>query len=174
MFNTYHQGGYLIWRLWPQLKVFIDGRALNEGVFYDASRIAFNADNTGGKSGEDLLKEYGIDIIVMDGFEWGAGLAYYLPAALADPAQKEWKLVFRDEHNVIFMRNPPPGLPVLDSVEALAAMEAQCLLYVARNRPQCAKGMIDIVTRVGDRARLDKWIEISRRYPAQPSFVVAQ
>jgi hypothetical protein len=154
--------------------VFIVGRALNEGVFSDASRIAFNADNTGGKSGEDLLKEYGIDIIVMDGFEWGAGLAYYLPAALADPAQKEWKLVFRDAHNVIFMRNPPPGLPVLDSAEALVSMEAQCALYVDRNRPQCVKGMIDVFQRVGDRARLNKWMEISRLHPAQSSFVIAQ
>jgi len=27
MFNTYHWGGYLIWKLWPEHKVFIDGRA---------------------------------------------------------------------------------------------------------------------------------------------------
>jgi hypothetical protein len=27
MFNTYEWGGYLIWELWPQYKVFIDGRA---------------------------------------------------------------------------------------------------------------------------------------------------
>ncbi|MGD9496958.1 MAG: hypothetical protein AB7Y46_11720 [Armatimonadota bacterium] len=27
MFNTYRWGGYLIWRLWPRQRVFIDGRA---------------------------------------------------------------------------------------------------------------------------------------------------
>ena len=36
--------------------------------------------------------------------------ANYLPAALADPKQTEWKLVFRDVHDVIYMRNPPPDV----------------------------------------------------------------
>ncbi|MGC9320197.1 MAG: hypothetical protein ACP5KN_19345 [Armatimonadota bacterium] len=27
MFNTYRWGGYLIWRLWPEQRVFVDGRA---------------------------------------------------------------------------------------------------------------------------------------------------
>src|SRR5262249_46227228 len=83
IFNTYGQGGYLIWRLWPDQQVLLDGRALNEAVYWDYNRMAMNADNNGGKSGEELLKEYGIDIIVMDCFEVVSGSAYYLPAALA-------------------------------------------------------------------------------------------
>ena len=38
-----------------------------------------NADSNGGKSGEQLLKDYGIDMIVMDGFDSVSGQAY-LPA----------------------------------------------------------------------------------------------
>ena len=34
MFNTYHYGGYLIYRLYPQQRVFIDGRA---DMYGDAS-----------------------------------------------------------------------------------------------------------------------------------------
>jgi len=41
MFNTYEQGGYLIWRLWPQERVFIDGRALNESAFNAYRRITY-------------------------------------------------------------------------------------------------------------------------------------
>jgi len=43
MLNMYEQGGYLIWRLWPQERVFIDGRGLGETVFEDYNRILYNA-----------------------------------------------------------------------------------------------------------------------------------
>ena len=33
IFNTYEYGGYLIWRLWPEQRVFIDGRSLSESLF---------------------------------------------------------------------------------------------------------------------------------------------
>jgi hypothetical protein len=163
LFNTYGQGGYLIWRLWPQLKVFIDGRALNEKIFKDAERIGMNAEETGGKSGEALLKEYGIDIIMMDGFDAVSGTANYLPAALADPKQTEWKLVFRDVHDVIYMRNPPPDVRVLDSFDALAGMEEQCQYLVDHGAPTCTLGMLDVFSRVGDRGRHMKWMNIYRQ-----------
>lgn len=160
IFNTYGQGGYLLWKLWPHQQVFLDGRALNEKVYQDAMRIQMNTDSRGGKSGEELLKEYGIDIIVIDGFEPVSGTAYYLPAALADPSQKEWKLVFQDVHDLIYMRNPPPGLPVLQSLDALNAMEKQCALWVQNHQPLCSRGMVDIFGRIGDRERYNKWLAI--------------
>ena len=160
IFNTYGQGGYLIWRLWPQEQVFLDGRALNEKVYSDASRISMNADSNGGKSGEELLKDYGIDVIVMDGFDSVGGSAYYLPAALADPSQKEWKLVYQDIHDVIYMRNPPPDVTPLKSLDALTAMEQQCEFYVAQGTPLCSRGMMDIFGRIGDRERYRKWAAV--------------
>ena len=36
MFNTYAEGGYLIWKLWPRERVFVDGRALSESAFQEA------------------------------------------------------------------------------------------------------------------------------------------
>ncbi len=173
IFNTYTQGGYLLWRLWPEQRVFLDGRALNEGVYKDASRIAMNADSTGGKSGEELLKQYGIDVIVMDGFETYGGGAYYLPAALADPAQKEWKLVFQDDHDVIYMRRPPPDIPVIRSIDALAAMERQCVVLVNHGTPLCARGMMDIFGRIGDRVRYQRWAAVLGEHPgAADAFTV--
>lgn len=176
IFNTYGQGGYLIWRLWPQQQVFLDGRALNEKVNADANRIAMNAtaDNKS-KSGEDLLREYGIDIIMMDGFDPIGGGAYYLPAALADPSQKEWKLVYQDIHNVIYMRNPPPGLPVLKSLDALTAIEQQCMFWVEHTQPLCSRGMVDIFGRIGDRERHKKWMAIyNENRGAEATFTVVK
>jgi hypothetical protein len=163
IFNTYAQGGYLLWRLWPEQQVFLDGRALNEGVAADIQRIEMNAAaDAGGKSSEQLLKDYGIDVIVMDSFDPVAGNAYYLPAALADPSQKEWKLVYQDIHDVIYMRNPPPDVKPLNSLDALTSMEAQCSFLVKHNAPACSNGMYDIFVRIGDRVRSEKWAQIYR------------
>ncbi|HXW16088.1 MAG TPA: hypothetical protein VEN79_16390, partial [Terriglobia bacterium] len=94
IFNTYEHGGYLIWRLWPNYQVFIDGRSLSESVFQDYIRILFNRDQSDGKSARELLNQYGIQTIVMDTFEHREGYVYGLAVALADPQQAEWKLVY--------------------------------------------------------------------------------
>ena len=167
IFNTYELGGYLIWRLWPMEQVFIDGRALNESVYLDYQRIAFNADETGGKSGEELLRQYGIEVIVMDGFEFTSGQAYLLPAALSDPKQTEWKLVYQDNQAVVYMRHPPPDVTPLNSYDALSAMEQQCTTYVQNDpgRPKCADGLAQLFTRIGDTARARKWQQIYGQSP---------
>jgi hypothetical protein len=160
IFNTYSQGGYLLWRLWPEQQVFVDGRALSESVVEDATRINMNATASGGKkSSEELLADYGVDVIVMDGFEPISGLAYYLPAALADPAQKEWKLVYQDAHDVIYMRHPPADVPVLNSLDALSTMERQCAFYIGHGAPACAQGMADIFTKIGNKSRAQEWLD---------------
>jgi hypothetical protein len=157
MFNTWSQGGYLIWRLWPQLPVFIDGRVLNESVAADAERILFAADTTGGKSYDALLDQYGVDIIVMDCFEPVRGAAYYLPAALADPEQTDWKLVYRDAHDLIYMRRPPADVTPLNTLDGLDGMEDQCRFLMEDGAPACAKGMVDVFSRIGDQTRAQKW-----------------
>lgn len=174
IYNTYAQGGYFIWRLWPEQQVFLDGRALSETVNADAGRISMNADSSHGKSGEDLLAEYGIDIIVTDSFEANSGSAYYLPAALADPSQKVWKLVYQDIHDVIYMRNPPPDVPVLPSLDALSAMERQCAFYVEHEQPMCAKGLVDIFGRIGDRQRYQGWLKVAQQYRGSEGFTVVK
>ncbi len=172
IFNTYGQGGYLIWRLWPEQQVFLDGRALNESVYNDSSRITMNADTTTGKSGEQLLKDYGVDVIVMDAFEAVSGVAYYLPAALADPSQKEWKLVYQDVHDVIYMRNPPPDVKPLPSLDALVGMERQCAFYVQNGQAACARGLMDIFSRIGDRDRYMKWRQVYRERGVPDTYTV--
>jgi hypothetical protein len=163
IFNTYEQGGYLIWRLWPEQQVFVDGHDLNEKVFNDQLRIAMNADETDGMTGQQLLREYGIDVIVMNGFEPASGLGYYLPAALADPTQIEWKLVYQDDHDVVFMRNPPPDVHPLSSFDALATMERQCVYLVQNGAPACSGGMWDVFTKIGDVTRAEKWAKVYER-----------
>ena len=74
MLNSYVDGGFLMWRLWPQEKVFIDGRALSDNVFEDFTKIAYNI--TGSDPRQLLANKYGIETIVLDGFEYTLGRAF--------------------------------------------------------------------------------------------------
>jgi hypothetical protein len=154
MFNTYESGGFLLWKLWPQERVFVDGRALNEQVFLDYRRIIGNDDQA-----QELLKKYGIEVILTNAFEAISGSPYFLPAALSDPSQKEWKLVYRDAQAVIFMRNPPAGVQQIQNFEALASAEMQCSEYIRHdpNHTLCAGGLADLFSRIGDTVRAQRW-----------------
>ena len=114
MFNTYEQGGYLIWRTWPQERVFIDGRALSETVYRQYNQILFNAGSSADQvtgPREELLDRYGIQVVVMNTMDYVSGAMYPLTLALANPIGAEWELVYDDSQSVIFLRRPPPGNP---------------------------------------------------------------
>src|SRR5664280_2068363 len=116
MFNTYENGGYLVWRLWPTERDFIDPRGLSEEAYADYSRILYYANSNGGRSVDELLAKYGIQVLVLDGFDRFSGNVRTLAAALSDPSQKAWKLVQADNRSVVFMRQPPPGVQPLNSL----------------------------------------------------------
>ena len=175
MFNTYESGAYLIWRLWPGERVFIDGRAQSETVYLDYKRILhavavapFHGTNAyqslrpqrvGGRSAEDLLRQYGVEVILMGGFEYIGGGPYLLAAVLADPDQTEWKLVYHDAQAMIFMRNPPVGVPPLPPLEALTSLEAQCAERISHEpaSPRCAASLSYMFAGLGDRERARRW-----------------
>ena len=158
IFNTYEQGGYLMWRLWPQMQVFIDGRALNETVWNDYRHIAFNADYQGGKTAEQLLQQYDIKTIVMNGFDYQGNLQL-LAAALADPSQKEWKLAYEDEKELVYMRELPAGMQPLPPLSALDSLEKQCTYNIDRGLDaRCARSLGQMFYRIGDARRARKWL----------------
>lgn len=166
MFNAYEHGGYLMWHLWPRQRVFMDGRALNETVFADGRRIAFNAEkDSTGPSGDELLDKYGIEVILMPLLDRAASV-YLLPAALADPSQQQWKLVYRDAASVVFMRNPPAGVKPLHSLEALNTLEDQCSAILENGGPAtCARTVADLFARIGDRHRANRWMHTFNQRP---------
>jgi hypothetical protein len=170
MFNLYEQGGYLMWRLWPQWSVFIDGRALNESVWQDYSHIQENASYPDGRTTEALLSQYGIQVIVMSGFDL-LGDVYNLPVALADPKQTDWKLVYRDNKVVIFMRRPPAGVVPLNSLEALNSLEMQCELLDEHHAGGiCARSLGEMYLKIGVRERAQFWLgRRLSKYPKDPA-----
>jgi len=98
MFNDYIYGGYLIWQLGPQHKVFIDGRAdLYEysGVFQDYMHIG-NLE----PDALTLLDKYGVQSCLTG----RSG-----PLATLLTATPGWKQVYADDLSKIFVRSRPPA-----------------------------------------------------------------
>lgn len=106
MFNDYKFGGYLVWALAPQDKVFIDGR----GDIYEEARIFSDYSDIVGLKPEAiaLLKSYGINFCLVS----PSGALATLLAASSD-----WKEVYKDTLSAIFVRQEiTPSQPDLNSL----------------------------------------------------------
>jgi len=157
LFNTYEHGGYLIWRLWPQYQVFIDGRAISESTNKDHQQILYNlgsaVDQVTGPRAQ-LLDRYGIQAVVMNTFEYNTGGAYALAVALAKAPSSDWELVYDDAQALVFLRHPPAGTPVFaDKLRhVLDHMDTECTVNI-QNSPLaylCARTLADYWMRSRD------------------------
>ncbi len=93
LYNAYGWGGYLIWRLYPETRVFIDGRAdvYGDAFIEDVYLKAYR----GGADWRAPLEQYGVRVVLV---EPGAPLATQLAR------EAEWKKVYEDAQAVIFSR----------------------------------------------------------------------
>jgi hypothetical protein len=151
LFNTYEYGGYLIWRLWPEQRVFIDGRALNESVF-EAYRHAL----TGSASDRDAtLARFGVGAILMNAFEYQSGVLYPLALAPLESTENAWRLVYEDPAAIVLMRHPPDGMATLGRARVLDHLEAECGIHVQNNPeyPLCARTLGFLFLQNGERER---------------------
>jgi hypothetical protein len=157
IFNTFLLGGYLIWR---GESVFIDGRSLSETVFKDYMQVVYSP--PGDAARPEVLARYGIQSIVMDSFNYYTGAVYPLVRALAaDPLMLGWKLVYEDPRSMIFVRNPPAGLPDLGRRRVSDHVESECRLLLANDPkyPGCAKYLGELF-RAGNPARARRMLEL--------------
>ena len=154
MFNIYEWGGYLMWDAWPLQKTFVDGRALNESVFQDYMKIAHYSTDA-----EALLDKYGVQVLLVEGFEYWTGNIYELSAVLSDPNQTKWKLVYQDKTGMVFMRHPPPGVQPLDPSEVFTSLDAQCSDHLLHEpgKPGCVAGLGNLYIRLGKTDRVARW-----------------
>ncbi len=167
MLNSYVDGGFLIWRLWPQERVFIDGRALSDKVFEDFTRIAYDAGNVDPRQ---MLEQRGIDTVILDGFEYTSGEPFRLIPVLALSKPVDWHLVYWDAAAVIFMRHPPPGMATIDNGFAMNALEEQCKNYIAHDpyHPRCARGLALLYQQLGENGRARAWISFYLDHATAP------
>ena len=92
MFNSYNWGGYLIWRLYPEGRVFIDGRAdlYGDEFIEEYLRVAYAL-----AGWEETLARFGVGHAVIEASSPLAGVLALHPA---------WREVYRDEMAAVFVR----------------------------------------------------------------------
>ena len=92
MLNSYNWGGYLIFKLWPDYPVYIDGRTdLYDDVFIRRYLRAVTAD----EDWQEILQTDGINLVMI---EQDSILAKFLKR------EPGWTEIYRDEMAVIFRR----------------------------------------------------------------------
>ncbi len=162
LFNTYEYGGYLIWQDVP---VFIDGRALSETVFEDYRAIL-------GAPAADparfaILAKHNVGAILINAFEYNAGTLYPLVVALAQPGNASWKLVYEDPQSLLFLREVPSGVPILDPTRILDHLDAECRLHMSHDPDLslCARTLGDFFLRTGDPQRARRSLELYLEHP---------
>ncbi len=146
LFNTWEDGGYLIWKLWPRDQVFIDGRALSESANRDYREILYNLGSDAGQvtgPRAELLRRYGIQSVVTNTFEYVTGAIY--PLALALAASPDWRLVYGDTRSLVFVRGSQPDPTAIRGKlqSVFDHMDTECADYIQHDPrlPACARRM---------------------------------
>jgi hypothetical protein len=93
---------------------------------------------------------------------------------LLDGNNREWKLVFEDPQWMLFLREPPAGMPVLPMPQRLDRMESECLYHIERAPVECdcAKTLSRIFLNAFDvaRARYMLGVYLAQPHPDDPEM----
>ncbi|MGA2120056.1 MAG: hypothetical protein ABSH56_35640 [Bryobacteraceae bacterium] len=168
IYNHLEDGGYLMWRLWPNDLVFVDGRLLNETVYRDYRLLTYDID--AGEPPLRILDDYGIQTLVVNGFEYTAGEPHMLMVALANPAQTVWKLVYKDTVSAVFVRQPLPGIGPIANTEIIPAMADECAEHMSAvpSEPNCARGMAKLFQHLRDITDARRWMAFYLGHKLEP------
>lgn len=109
MFNIYDWGGFLIWKLYPDYRVFMDGRGPD---VYPPEVWAEYETIEGAKDGwEKALGRRGVNFILVS----TGNKLHPLIGALND--SKNWRLAYWDFQSMVFLLDSPANKPLIDAYE---------------------------------------------------------
>ncbi len=100
LYNAYDWGGYLMWRLYPDYLMFVDGRSTSSHYFDASSQIENSWDGW-----EQTLAEERVNLIITRTCFYDSGGPQNLIDQLA--RRSDWALVFQDETAVVYVRRIP-------------------------------------------------------------------
>ena len=116
MLNHFNWGGFLIWKLYPGQRVFVDSRTLNLKAMSDYTHMIWAT-----PEGMGMIDKYRMDIVIMPGLNPFTGEMYALVDRLAgDPG---WKLAYADAAALVFVRRGSPDDAIADKVDKAEAYE---------------------------------------------------
>jgi hypothetical protein len=110
MLNSYSFGGYLIWKLWPQRRVFIDGR--NEVYLPLLERLKASRDDS--RAWNALLRDYQIEYALLEYVDdldrvtqfdaSGKATTELAPLTATRFPRSRWALVYWDDDGMVLVR----------------------------------------------------------------------
>ncbi|MCC7359364.1 MAG: hypothetical protein IT317_07800 [Anaerolineales bacterium] len=99
LFNSYNWGGYLLWALYPQYPVFVDGRT----DLYENDLLSAYLTTAAGRAGyAELLDERGINLVLIE-------TESALTARLAQSGA--WRVLYADDMATVYQRDRLMGTP---------------------------------------------------------------
>lgn len=112
LYNPYEWGGYLIWRLYPDYKVFMDGRA---NTVYTEEQYRESLSTMRGDPGWDkILDKYNVNFVFCNKILRETN-QHLLPDRLGESGK--WALIFEDDIEQIFMRKTPENEKIIQAAE---------------------------------------------------------
>jgi len=109
MFNIYDWGGFLIWRLYPHYKVFMDGRGPD--VYSPEIWAEYQTVELGMDGWEKVLDKYGVNFMIIS---TGNKLQDLIARLNGAP---EWRLVYWDFQSMLFLRDVPENKQLISAYE---------------------------------------------------------
>lgn len=97
LYNTYDWGGYLMWTLYPEYKVFWDGRSDSPEMFSLGLQVM-----SGHPGWERILDRFAVKTVITKSCTVDTGQRYPIIDRLRE--HPEWALVFADESSMVFVR----------------------------------------------------------------------
>jgi len=196
LFNVYEWGGYLIWRFWPQERVFIDGRCL---VYRDPIMGATDVVANGKEGWEEVLDRYEVQAILIRHrhrksghfFKTGSWRCIYWDDEALVAVREEYLREEMPEQQLLDLSNPvtfKERLPGEDAAAVLAEVDrvlevqpdsstawterASCLLRIAAGDEERRRELLAQAAQAANRAveldefRSDAWEALAECYEA--------
>lgn len=111
LYNTYFWGGYLLWRLAPERRVFIDGRGLSQQAAFQSFTVNMGYANPGESPPlwARQLRQHDVGVVVIPRVDALRDVVFDPVGALrvALLGSSEWVPVFADAISLVFVRNVP-------------------------------------------------------------------
>jgi hypothetical protein len=128
IFNNFDIGSYLIYRLYPDYKVFVDGRPeAYPASFFKDTYIPMQMDNA---VWQTVDKEYNFNLIFFSHTDITPWATTFLPTIINNP---NWRLVYLDDFSIIFLKNIQPNQELINKL----ALDKAKISYDCRAETDC-------------------------------------
>ena len=115
IFGSVSEGAFVAFRLGPEYKDYIDGRAIPFGTDLMMRSIKLEANSPDSSEWQQEIARYNINVIIVPLWRY-AGLQFF-PALKQFCATELWKPVYLDEASVVFLRRTPQTQSLIDRLQ---------------------------------------------------------